>query len=586
MWLVQLYKANNNPPQSVYSTSSCNADDLENYIDIHNYRYELSLCNDWDYPTKRGILILNKRPEEITFELLQNERFMGYKSYIYGNFSNTYGNIIAFEYKRNTLFFIDFYVSRKIYVQFNIPTEILSSSNPILSFLNYIKGKTFKIGLTNQSPKYSIVFDDNCKYYYHNNMFSYYPNILVIKNPFLFSILLLLNINSIVIEICIKPRLIEDFNDYESNLSNYVPENDQPLKVDDIINMYFDSATKTGISYNDVDISDDTDNFRYQLIRALLGTVRHEISQNYYFSLDNNQGTAYSPESGYMPLAETPLCIYFPLFRPQLDSNGFNMKWPQYDPNDINSYVYTFYLNISLYNNGEVLFSSLFMIYRASLSNLNTCYVSSDPAGYMPAWRSDTCDFTLPFRFVGASGCEATDDWNNNTIRHNANYLFRIVKSSSSNSYNINGIGCGELTEDIDSFSDFIADHILGNIINVAGMDEIQRITVSESGYSIEAISTTLANYGIENGETCFVLFNESLVEDAGDFLSIHQAVTSTLPNSIVCYIGSDEKIPDTHKNKVIHSDAIVTDLNINESIPMVIKYIRYAKRLYELFNG
>jgi hypothetical protein len=49
-------------------------------------------------------------------------------------------------------------------------------------------------------------------------------------------------------------------------------------------------------------------------------------------------------------------------------------------------------------------------------------------------------------------------------------------------------------------------------------------------------------------------LFNESLMEDAADFLSIYQAVTSVLPNSIACYIGSSETVPNTHRNKVIHS--------------------------------
>jgi fibrillarin-like rRNA methylase len=82
------------------------------------------------------------------------------------------------------------------------------------------------------------------------------------------------------------------------------------------------------------------------------------------------------------------------------------------------------------------------------------------------------------------------------------------------------------------------------------------------------------------------VLFNESLIENAADFLSIYQALTAPLPNSIVCYIGSDEKIPDTYRNKVLHSDAIVTDLDTNEQMPLVIKYIRYAKRIHELFNG
>jgi len=81
-------------------------------------------------------------------------------------------------------------------------------------------------------------------------------------------------------------------------------------------------------------------------------------------------------------------------------------------------------------------------------------------------------------------------------------------------------------------------------------------------------------------------LINESLIEDASDFISLYQVVTSALTNSVVCYMGDSEKIPNEYKNKVIHSDAIVTDLDTNEQMPLVIKYIRYAKRLHELFNN
>jgi len=107
-----------------------------------------------------------------------------------------------------------------------------------------------------------------------------------------------------------------------------------------------------------------------------------------------------------------------------------------------------------------------------------------------------------------------------------------------------------------------------------------------ERGYPIETISSTLANSDARNSKTCFVLFSESLVENKADFASIYQTVTSVLPNSVVCYIGSSETVPDNHRNKVIHSNAIVTDLNTNQQIPMVIKYVTYAKRLHELFNG
>ena len=592
MWLVQLYKANDNATiDGVYSTNSCDTNYINNYIDPDDYVHELSLCNTWDYATKKGILIFKKRPEEITFDPLQNERFMFYYFIISYNSSNSYCYIYSLEYLENTDFFIDFYVSPEIYFQFSIPDAILADPNPIMSFLRYIKGKTLKIGIMgNEIPKYSIVFDDNCKYYYYNNPNRDYITIFAIKKPFLVGMYLSPVQNLFFMTIHIKPRLIEEFNDYNITQSAYNPDNDQPIKVDDIIGRYFNSNTKEGVSYNDVNIDDDSDNFSYSLIRALLGTFKQDITDNYYVMLDTDMYVLSELYGSYMELSETPLCIYFPLFRPQLDNNGFNKIWPQYNPNDTSEYVYSFDLSISLNSNGEVLYSSLFMRYGASLYNANDCLAYSDPAGYMPAWRSAICDFTLPFRFLGASGCEATDDWNNDTIRHNANYLFRIVKpslsGSSTSTYNIKGVGCGELTTDITRFSDFSANSEFQNDLYKYEQDEVQRITVSESGYPIGAISNKLGSYGVRNNEACFVLFDESLVENAADFLSIYQAVTAPLPDAIVCYVGDSEKIPNTHKNKVIHSDAIVTDLDTNEQMPLVIKYIRYAKRLHKLFNG
>jgi len=380
-----------------------------------------------------------------------------------------------------------------------------------------------------------------------------------------------------------KPKLTEEFNDYSITQTTYDPNNDPSLKVDDIVNLYFDSTTKTGIARNGVDINDDTDKFSYDLIRALLGTFKNDITQNYYFILDDNIGTAeQSSESSYMPLTETPACIYFPLFRPQLDSAGVSKTWPQYDPNDTTKYMYGFYLGINLNNNGEVESSTLTMIYGISLSDPTYCYDYS--TGSMPSWHPTGCDLALPFRFAGDADCSTTDGWANNLI--NANYLFRIVKPSSTNSYNIKGIGCEELTQNISSISDFSANSEFYTVIGAPEIYKLQRITFSASGYPIEGMATTLDSYGITNNETCFVLFNESLVDNATDFTSIYTAVTSVLPNSIVCYIGSDEKIPGTHRNKVIHSDAIVTDLNTGETIPLVVKYIRYAQRLHKLFNG
>ena len=90
----------------------------------------------------------------------------------------------------------------------------------------------------------------------------------------------------------------------------------------------------------------------------------------------------------------------------------------------------------------------------------------------------------------------------------------------------------------------------------------------------------------LENSETCFVLFSDKLIEDENDFINIHASIINSLPNSIVCYFGDDSKIPRDLVNKVIYSDAIVTDLDTNEQTPLVFKYIRYAKRLHTLFNN
>jgi len=585
MWLVQLYKANDDAPiEGVYSTNSCETEHIRNYIDPQEYESELRLCNNWEYENKKKILIFNKQPDEIILSRLQNERFMNYHAVFY-NFIYTFSNIFSLEYRENTDFIVDFYVSTEIYVVFNIPDEISSAPNIVISFLRYIKGKTLKIGVINhETPKYSFVFDDYCKYYYYDIPNYNVKTIFLIKNPFLVIMLLYPGESFWGMVIGMKPRLIEEFNNYGNNSSNYNPANDQPLRVDDIINLYFDSITKEGLSYNNVDINDDTDNFRYNLIRALLGTFEDNIYQNYYFSLDNDIGDSYPPENSYMPLAETPVCIYFPLFRPQLDNNRLNKIWPQYSPNDTSKYVYGFYLNIRLSNSGEVLASALSMRYGNSLDNVILC--SNFLENQMSSWRFGSCDLTLPFRFVGVADCTATDDWNNDTIRHNANYLFRIVKPSSTNSYNMKGIGCDELTTEISSFSEFSADYEFSNSIFANGMDEIQRITFSESGYPVEGISNAIVDFRIANNQTCFVLFNERLVVNQDDFRSIYQAVTAPLPNAIVCYMGSSETVPSTHKNKVIHSDAVVTVLDTNEQIPLVIKYIRYAKRLHKLFNG
>ncbi len=591
MWLIQLYKAKNDDviEGNVYSTNSCDRDYLTNYIDLDAYEHELNLCDNWSY--SKGTLIIKKIPEGTTLMPLQNERFMVYDYSIRYDHLSTIVPILSLEYLKDGEFFIEFYVSTEIYIKFPIQDKISSESNLAISILDYIKGKSFKIGVIGSKiPKYNITFDNNCKYYY----LEYGEGsgaIIVIKNPFFIVIFIPpdTNIGYFYVTLGIKPRLIADFNNYTSDRSSYDSENDKPLKINEIVSKYFDSDNKIGISYNNVDIDDDEDNFRYSLIRTLLGTFRNEITSNYYFKIEDSIGLPEISYNSYMPLDETPLCIYFPLFRPQIDSNGFAKPSPQYSPSEADKYVYYFYSVVHLEPDGSVKRSLIHISYGSSLSEIDYC--TAGELGYMPAWRSATCDFTLPFRFVGNTDCNAPDEWANETIEHNANYLFRIVKPSSSSEassvYNIKGVGCGELTEDIHNFSDFTASHELFNYIGAQGflLAELLRINISEVGWPADAIANTLTEFGIRNGETCFVLFNESLVENIGDFETIYTLATSSLPNPIVGYIGEDEKIPNTHKNKVIHSNAIVTDLDTNEQMPLVIKYIRYAKRIYELFN-
>jgi len=580
MWLVQLHKANDNSPidNDVYFTNNCEA----NYIAPDPYlNYVLNLCDAWNYDT-RSLLILNKNAERTIIRQLQNERFMNYFFNTWYHASYIRRNIIYLEYLENEDFFIDFYVFTDLYLRFNIPYDILYASNIELALLRYIKGKTLNIGiLGSETPKYSIEFDNNCKYYSIRDDDSI--SIWVIKNPFCIHFSLQRGHTNLYMTIWIKPRLIEDFNNYAQNTSNHNPRDDQPLKINEIIDSYFDTNAKTGLLYDDVDIDDDDDNFRYSVIRVLLEVFKSEIG-SYYFKFDNEIGSIQGlPSSINPPLNELSVCIYFPLFRPQIDNNGVTRPKPQYDPNDTSSYVDSFQMYINLRGNGEVDSCSLWMTYGNGLSSPINCttYVS----GYVPSWRFDSCDLTLPFRFASSIDCDGTDAWDDQTRMHNSNYLFRIVKHPLSGLYSIKGIGCGELTQNINSFGSFSSIYPPSNFIAASTVERIQRIAFSERGYTIETISSTLANSEARNSKTCFVLFNESLIENTADFLSIYQAVTSALPNSIVCYIGSSEKVPNTHRNKVIQSNAIVTDLDTNEQMPLVIKYIRYAERIHKLFN-
>jgi hypothetical protein len=584
MWLVELFKAKEDAEieSEVFSTRDCNFD--VSYIAHDDYTiHKLNLCNYWSSIDNKKILIIKKIPEQITLTPLRNERFMSYGCSVYYGGLHTDKSIIYLEYLEGDRSFMEFYVGSRFYVEFNVPVEFSS----IESFLEYIKGKNLIISSINSSePKYNVTFDDNCKYYHvYNPSYVELNAFVIVKNPFLLAFYFLSNTSRLGLQIAIKPKLMEEFNDYNMASSNYDPNADPPTELSSVINQYFDVNAKTGLSPGNISIHSE-DGFGYNLIRALLGTFRGDITENYHFSLGSNIGILH-PEDEYEPfveLTEMPLYIYFPLLRPQLDSNRFSRPWPQYNPNDANNYIYHFNWAISLNEDGSVDFSALSMLYGTDRHHGNYCYEYI--LNYMPSWRRDTCDFTLPFRFLGAARCDASDDWNFGSLIHNANYLFKLVKLPNSEYYSIKGVGCDELTENVNRFNDFSAEYTLVNSIATSSLDELHRISFSEMGYPIEEIRTTLSDDEIRNSKTCFVLFSESLVENATDFLSIYQALTSALPNPIVCYIGSDDKIPDSYKNKVIHSDAIVTDLNTGEAMPLVIKYIRYAKRLHQLFNG
>jgi len=598
MWLIQLHKAKEDAPieEYIYITNNCD----ENYIHHSPYLfYELNLCNDWNnnYDTKKRILILKKKPETTIVQPLRNERiranryYMWYDSLIQYNSLTVFSQIFYLEYLIGDEFFIEFYVLKSFYVFFDIPPQDATGLNLALHLVQYIRGKTLNIGIIgSEEPKYSITFDDNCKYYYHDAPDEGGVYVLVVKNPFLLVMRLFPEGSMFEISIGMKPQLIEKFNNYNESEPTYNPDDDQllrPLRINDIVNQYFDSSTKIGFLRSNVDINDTSEKFSYCLIRALLENFKEDISERYYFRLGDSLSMVYQDIRRYRPLSEMPVCIYFPLLRNQIDSNGSVGQYPQYEPNDPNKHVGSFGLNVELNNNGEVRRCSL-GIWQTG-REFSDCDISR--SGYMPSWRFNTrhgtCDLTRPFRFVGVSDCEAPDEWVTNGAVHNANYLFLIVKPASSNYYNIKGIGCGELRTEIDRFNDFSGNYQFINAINTDNdILNVHRITFSARGYPIEETIDLLDEFEVRTDETCFVLINESLIENASDFISLYQVVTSALRNSVVCYIGDSEKIPNEYRNKVIHSDAIVTDLDTNEQMPLVIKYIRYAKRLHKLFNN
>ena len=181
MWLIQLYKANNNITQNVYSTASCERDNLENYINPDDYRHELSLCNDWDFSEKKKLLILGKgRGTMLTTP--KDERMIRYHFVHYNSneLRNKNSQFIIFEYKTGSDFLMDFYVDTKIIGEARLPVD--STMSGIGEVIEYVRNKTLNISFgDNDTPKYSIHFDDDCKYYRIDDYTA-----IIIKKPFLF----------------------------------------------------------------------------------------------------------------------------------------------------------------------------------------------------------------------------------------------------------------------------------------------------------------------------------------------------------------------------------------------------------------
>jgi len=578
MWLVQLYKANNNTIQSVYSTSSCDRGDLENYMNLDDYEYELSLCNDWDFSEKKKLLILGKG-QGIVLTTLKDERMTHYYVGHYNNndWINRYSQFIIFEYKTESDFLVDFYVYTKINGYAVLPTGITISG--IRDLIEYIRNKTLNLSFgNNDTPKYSIHFDDTCKYYIMNN-----DKAIIIKKPFLFIFDYAIRQGRARVDVTIyaTPKLIDDINNHDSTNSNYDLDTDHSLSIDNIVSHHFNASAMSGIQHDHVNIDNHNANaFGYNLIRALLGPATYSGSCN--INIGDIIFDAYMSSYSYNSLDEDPIYTHFPLLRPKLDAEGSVNPYPQYDPLDEDSEIQYLDIRIGLSNSESIEYFDLRSVYRRYGSYyLCTIY----DTGRLPSWDLDVCNFMIPFRFAGATDCSdtTTDIWATPQVIYNANYLFMISKSPSSSNYSIKGVGCNEVTHPLD----FNATFTLYSRLLFYSFTSLRAITFSNFGYAFDTITETLSNeVTLEDSKRCFVLFSDKLIDDENDFINIHIAVKESLPNSTICYFGDDNMIPRDLKNKVIHSNAIVTDLDTNQQMPLVIKYIRYAKRLHKLFNG
>ena len=296
----------------------------------------------------------------------KNERIIGYsysRVYNYLQFDN---NFIVFEYLTESGFLMDFYVNTRIMCSIELPSGAISNSSDLLM---YIKGKTLNISVIGaQSHKYSIQFDDACRYY---EIAGYC--IMVIKKPFLIAIVY--NVPTIAFSIYTIPRLIDEINDYSSYVSSYDPSTEPSIDVDSIVTQYFNITAMSGVQYDNVYIGDNSNAFGYNLIRAFLGAVTADALSNYAFTIDRTPLTVvYTGLSLSTSWQQDPLYTYFTLLRPKLDNQGNFYSYPQYDPLDENSSIQNLHMILALSNSNSIDFFQLF---------LNTCSIFGN--GQLPS---------------------------------------------------------------------------------------------------------------------------------------------------------------------------------------------------------
>ena len=329
MWLVQLHKAKEDASiGAVYVAESCERDYMANYIDPDEHTYELSLCNDWHYNNKKKLLIL-KKTQGTVLSTPRNERMIKYLFYHYYYYLSHNNDFIIFEHLAEEGFLMDFYVNTRIVNLTTIDADYTISG--IGDLIRYIRGKTLNIRVRGEDePKYSIQFDDDCRYYSVNQ-----HTIIVIKKPFLIMLDYYVYVQryNLYLYIYVVPKLIDDINDYDSSTSNYNPYTDQSINVYSIVDQYFDINNMSGVLHIDVNTDDNDNNaFGYNLIRCFLSSVTGEATANYEFYIDDTRLNlrSYTVSRDFLSLA--PLYTYFPLLRPKLDDQGSFYPYPQYHP--------------------------------------------------------------------------------------------------------------------------------------------------------------------------------------------------------------------------------------------------------------